>query len=193
MSDSAKSMNLDELQGLFRQFNALYFESQLQICSIEYGEDLEECSAGRWDPPRILIREGLCDSQQRITLLHEMIRIRINGHGADFQAELARCADKSLIGFREEILSERQRVKDFNRFGTIGRNTWIEMELERLATELPRRPWAGIRQSVLEASLLCGSEFAEIEEWISEHWDWLNDPQRKRPSAPAVGKQKCSV
>jgi len=195
ITDPIKSMNLDKLLDLFRKFNAEYFESQLQIYSVEYKEDFEDGHMGRYDPQgnRILIREGLCDSQERITLLHEMIHKRIESsdyHGADFQAELARCAENSCPSFQEEILSELKLVKDLDRFDYMHRNTWIEMQIELLVTEKPGRPWAEIKQCVFEASRLTDPEFAEIEGWISALWNYYCGLSNHRPPAPAIGKQK---
>jgi hypothetical protein len=188
-------MNVNELQDLFGRFNAQYFESRLQICPIEFTDNLKKCSMGHWDSDcnRIQIRKGLCDLQQQITLLHEMIHMRISGHEADFQAELDRCANNSTPDLRKEILCELQRVKDFSRFGTIGRNAWIELELERLGTERLGQPWEKIKPCILEASLLTATEFAEIEDSILAHWDWLNHPQGDCPPWPTVDKQKCNI
>ena len=185
-------MNLDELLDLFKQFNAKYFESQLPIFSVENTEDLLENHMGSLDcdNKRILIRKGICDSQQRITLLHEMIHMRIKGHEADYQAELDRCANKSCSDFRKEILSELQRLKDSDRFDGTNRYTWIEMQIELLVTEKPVRPWAEIKQCVFEASRLTDTEFAEIERWISALWDYYCGLSNHRPPAPAIGNQK---
>lgn len=190
-------MDLDELLDLFRQFNAKYFESQLQICSIEFTECLPKNSMGHYDDQnnRILIREGLCDVQERITLLHEMIHKRLeqaNGHGANFQAELARCAENSCSGFREVILSEFRDSEDFSRFGC-SRYTRVERELTYLATKHPGRPWEEIRQCALALSGLTAPEFEEIEEWISALWNFFCGLTSQRPSAPAVGKQKDTI
>lgn len=186
-------MNLDQLLELFGCFNARYYELELPTCSIEYSEDLAECSAGRWDPEnnRILIREGLCDRQQRITLLHEMIHMRIDGHGIDYQEELNRCAKISSPGFREEILFELQRVRDFDRWGPINRNTLIEWELKRLAVDHGDWSWMEIRQSLFEAIFISDPESAQLDEgWISALWDFIrNGSIGQPPSAPVGSKQ----
>ena len=113
-------MAFNKLVDLFRNFNAKYFEPQLQVSSVEYKEDFEDYHMGWHDPQsnRIQIRGGLCDSQERVTLLYEMIHKRLESdyHGEDFQTELARCAEISCTSFRKEILSELENIKDQARF-----------------------------------------------------------------------------
>lgn len=195
-------MNLDELLDLFRQFNAKLFESQLQICSIEFTERLPKCSMGHWDPAsnRISIRKGLFDSQQRITLLHEMIHMRIDGHGADFQAELARCAVNSCPGFQQVILSELQRVKDFDHYGGNDPDTLFRSVLLQLAIDHQGRSWGEIRKSAFEAineaisTPLDETEFAQIEKKLSGIWDSIgNGSIGDWPSTPPTCKQKKKV
>ena len=124
---------------------------------------------------RIVIRRGLCDSQQQITLLHEMIHIRIKGHGVGFQAKLDHCAKESCSGFGGEIQSELQRVEDLDRFDGMNRYTWVEGQLTLLATEKSGRPWAEIKPCIFEASRLTAPEFAEMEKWISALWGFFVD------------------
>jgi hypothetical protein len=186
-------MTLDELLDLFRQFNAQYFGSQVQIRSIEF-TNLPENHAGRYDPQnnQILIQEGLCDLQQRITLLHEMIHKQLeqaDAHGEGFEAALRRCAENSCSGFSQVILSEIQYVRDIDRFGR-SRCDQVEGELMWLVTEKADRPWAEIRESAFEAIGLTVPEFAEIEEWSSALWDFLRGSISQRPPAPAVCSQK---
>ena len=185
-------MNLDELLDLFNQFNAQYFGSQLQIRSIEF-RSLGEGHMGRYDPKtnQILINEGLCDQQQRITLLHEMIHKQFEQtdfHGEDFQASLLRCAEISCFSFRQVILLEREIVKDIDRFGQ-SRCARVKEELQWLMTENSNRPWAEIRQNVLKESGLNGSEFAEIEEWSCALWDFLRGVSCQNPAIPTVCRQ----
>lgn len=184
-------MNLDKLLDLFRKFNAEYFESQLQISSIEYKKDFKDGRMGHYDSKdnRIQIGVGLCDSQERITLLHEMIHMRINGHGVDFQDELDRCAKESSGDFRKEILSELERIQDNDRFDYMNRYDWIEGQFKVLAIEMPGRSWVEIKQCGFEASHLNDSEFAENEEWLSATWNYWCGLSNDRPPIPAIGKQ----
>ena len=148
---------------------------------------------GRYDPEtnQILINEGLCDQQQRITLLHEMIHKQFEQadfHGEDFQASLLRCAEISCFGFRQVILLEREIVKDIDRFGK-SRCAWIEDELQRLRTENSNRPWAEVRQDVFNESGLNNSEFADIEQWACAFWNFLRGVSSESPAIPPVCRQ----
>jgi hypothetical protein len=176
-------LNVAQLSDAFEQFNARYFESQLHISSIELKKHLPKCSMGHYDPElnQIQIREDLSNSEQRITLLHEMIHIRINGHGLKFQEELARCAENSCSSFREDILSENQRVKDFNHYGFMDPDDLFRSILLQLAIDHRGKSWTEMRQIVFQeinqsvSTPLDLSEFVQKEEELSAIWNSINN------------------